>query len=49
MRTKRARRWESRVIPPLHIGRFSGLAGLLPYVVRKAITALYAAQKDVSQ
>jgi len=46
---KTSQRLSQRVIPALHMGRFSGLAGLLPYVVLKAITALYTAQKSVKQ
>jgi len=46
---KMSQRLSQRGIPPLHMSGFSGLAGLLPYGVLKAITALYAAQKSVKQ
>jgi hypothetical protein len=38
-----------RVLPPLHLGRFSGLFASRHLVFRHRITALDAAQKSVSQ
>jgi hypothetical protein len=48
VRTKRVRHCESRVIPALHMGGFSGLfAYRLCY--SSGITALYAVKKSVKQ
>ena len=42
-------RLSQRVVPALHLGGFSGLAGPRRSAALKAMTSAFAAQKDVSQ